>query len=91
MAKKQTEFDQKLDCLKSQITALQEAAKEIKESGLRESLFLTALQRAAQKHLEGYASCKPIGIRYIKAILNGIEDIKEYMFPTEDGERNNNA
>jgi len=67
--------------LKEMVKKLQEAVEDIRDTGIRESLLYTAIQRSAGLH--GHPA-KVIPISFIKGTLEGIEYLEGYMFPEEE-------
>ena len=73
-------FKEQINDFRQKAVALQKAVTELKAMGLNERVLMFAIQQAAQKHNNKYA---PIGIAEIKAILQGLEGIENYLFPEE--------
>ena len=69
-----------LEDLKSDVQAIAEAVKDLKEFGLSEDILLIAIQRSAKKFHTG----GPIGVKHIKWILEGLENLDEYLFPHQE-------
>ena len=71
-------MENSIEELKDKINYLQDAVDGLQQCGLRKSLLYIAIQKNSEK--VGFPA-KPIPLSHIKAIIGGIEDIKEYMFP----------
>lgn len=85
MAKEKKEFEISLQKLQKQISALRKAIIGLKATGLNESVLYHALQKCANKHYT-QRYCKQIGIPMIRAIVEGIGDLEDYIFPPEETE-----
>ena len=78
-------FQEQMEQLKEQIEAIGKAVGELRTSGINERVLLAIIQKAANRH---YAKIKlyrdkPISLKAIKAVLDGIEGLTEYVFPEE--------
>lgn len=71
-------IEENIKSLKEKVHAIQEGVCELRHYGLRDELIYHAVQRAAQKHNKSYT---PISIGDVKAIMSGLEELHDYMFP----------
>jgi len=79
MSKEKTKLEEKFDEFRDKIIAIQKTVRQIKRSGISESVLYGIIQRNSQRYLNNrYA--KPITISQVKAILSGIETLEEYVF-----------
>lgn len=62
------------------IIAVQEGVCVLRATGLNEEVILYAIQRASPNAYRGTA----VPINLIRAVLQGVEKIEEYMFPPKD-------
>lgn len=80
-----TELEQKVEEFRSKITAIQKSVQQIKKTGMNENILYLIIQRSSQRFCSNRYS-KPLSINDIKAIIAGIEDLPNYMFPPEDNQ-----
>jgi len=77
------EFDISLETLHTQISALQKGLNLLRKTGINDDLLYIALQRCAQRHYSDRYN-KTISIKIIRAVVSGIGDLGEYIFPSEE-------
>ncbi len=67
------------------VGVIQEAVKEIKNTGLNEELIFYALHKVSNKNMSRprFGVKDTITITQIKAVLRGVSELKDYMFPEE--------
>jgi len=74
-----TKLEKKVDEFRGKITAIQKAIRQIKRTGIEESILYLIIQRSSQRFQKSrYTS--PISVGDIKAVIAGIENLQEYMF-----------
>jgi len=83
MTKRKRKEKHPLDELKTQIDAIQHGVRLIRESGISDHALYLLIQRAAPAVGRRYTKAKP-SISMIKAVLAGMDRLKEYVFPEED-------
>jgi len=71
-----------LDEFKSQIEAIQDGVQRIRDSGISDDALYVLIQRAAPT-FGGQTKKKP-SISMIRAVMAGMDRLKEYVFPDED-------
>ena len=86
MAKAKKEFEISLQRLQRQIRALQKGINEIRATGINDVLLYQAIRACANKHYKERYS-KPIGIPIIKAVVEGLGSLKDYIFPPDEQEK----
>ncbi len=76
-------FQEQMEQLKVQIEAIGKAVGELRTSGINEKVLLAIIQKAANKHhkISFRTQNRPISLKVIKAVLDGIEGLTEYVFP----------
>lgn len=77
------EFQESIDKLKEQISVLQKAIRSMKRTGLSENILYKAILSSANRYYKSTYFRKPITLKMIKAIVEGIENLEEYIFPPE--------
>lgn len=70
-------FEGQMALLNEQINIMQEGICKLKTFGLRESVLYLLIQKASGTDSRG----KPIPTGVIKAVMKGIEGLREYVFP----------
>ena len=73
-------FGDQIKQLRKDMGALQKAVKSLKETGLNENLLAYIIQQSAKRFHTG----TPVNLKFIKFILQGIEDIDVFVFPREE-------
>ncbi len=74
------EFKKQVDDLKVEIKSIQEGVFKLRTTGIRENLIYSMIQKASD-NVGGRCHSQPIPIATIKAIMEGIEGLYEYVFP----------
>jgi len=74
-----TKLEKKVDEFRGKITAIQKAIRQIKRTGIEESVLYLIIQRSSQRFQKSRYT-NPISVGDIKAVIAGIENLQEYMF-----------
>ena len=69
--------------MKTTINKIQKAVDELKASGINRNALYALIQRSAGSRPERMKS-GPIPMAIVRAVCEGIEDLKDYVFPPED-------
>ena len=77
-------IEEQIKALREKVFAIQEGVSELRHYGLRNDLIYHAIQKSSQKFNK---SLKPIAIGDVKAIISGIENLYDYMFPKSRGHK----
>ncbi len=83
MAKGKKEFEVSLKTLQKQIKALSKGINDLRATGINETVLYHALRSCANKHYSN-RYYKPIGTPVIKAVVEGIGDLEDYIFPPDE-------
>ena len=83
MAQK-TELEKRIGEFRDKIAAIQKSIGQIKRTGINENILYLIIQRSSQRFITS-GQMHPVTIGDVKAIIAGIEDLPEYMFPAEKG------
>lgn len=67
---------------KQQIESIQEGVRLIRESGISEDALYHLIQRASPTY--GTRPARKVSIKMIRAVMDGMDALKEYVFPEED-------
>jgi len=81
MAEKQFQTD--MEELKKQVAAISEAVKELRQTGIRDSVLHSLIQTSAKRHADHHTR-NGLSLKVIRAVLDGIETFEEYVFPVKD-------
>jgi len=73
-----------MDELKVQLESIQDGVRMIRESGISDDALFLLIQRASPSY--GYRPAKKVSIRMIKAVIAGMDALKEYVFPEDEDE-----
>lgn len=71
-----------LDEFKIQIESIQDGVRLIRESGISDDALYVLIQRASPT-FGGYNKKKPT-IGMIKAVMSGMDGLKDFVFPEEE-------
>ena len=80
---KKDEFEKELEDLKSQIKAIQEGIRKLRKTGMNINLIYLMIQKASP-HVGGRYKYTPVSVKVIKAVLDGIEGLYDYVFPPKE-------
>ena len=75
---KKTDFHAKIEETKDKVEALQKGVEELKQTGIKENVLFNLIKMSSQKHCS--SSNHPLTIGDVRAIIKGIQSLKEYMF-----------
>lgn len=78
--KEKTEIEKKVEEFRGKIVAIQKSIQQIKRTGISDSILYLIIQRSSQRFVSNKYS-NPLAIGDVKAIIAGIEDLENYMFP----------
>lgn len=73
-----TRFETSLEELKLKAEAISLAVTELRKTGIRESVLVHIVQKAAQKHMPRNSV---VNTTEVKAVLDGIAGLDKYLFP----------
>lgn len=76
------EFQISLQKLKRQIKALRKAVNSLRATGLNDTVLYNALKTCANRYYKPKYH-KPISTTIIKAVVEGIGDLEDYIFPPD--------
>lgn len=66
---------EKLQDMGEKVVAIQKAVRDLRETGIREDILIVIIQGAA-----GNVKGKPVPVSFIKATLNGLDTLEDYVF-----------
>lgn len=78
-----TELEERIEEFRNKISTIQKSIRQIKRTGISENILVLIIQRSSQRFLTHRYS-KPLNIGDVKAIIAGIEDLEDYIFPKEE-------
>ena len=61
--------------LEKQVANINKAVQDLRETGIREEVIFLLIQKSA-----GNVKFKPVPIKLVKAVVEGIESLEEYVF-----------
>ena len=67
---------------KQQIESIQIGVQLIRDSGISDDALFHLIQRASPSY--GTRPAKKVSIKMIKAVMSGMDALKDYVFPEED-------
>ena len=84
--KDKTEFQKRMDELKEKIGGISKAFVGLKKTGISEDVLFKIIRDAANSHYSApnYGNRNPITIKLIRAVVEGVQGLEEYVFPKED-------
>ena len=67
---------------KQQIESVQEGVRLIRESGISDEALFLLIQRASPSY--GVRPARKVSIRMIRAVIEGMDALKDFVFPEEE-------
>ncbi len=77
-----TQLEKKFEEFQDKINAIQKAVKQIKKTGIKDVVLYGIIQKSSQRFYPSRYS-SPISMGQVKAIIEGIENLDEYVFEQE--------